>query len=169
MIKMEYAGFGFPVNPSSLKIKYTKNIRSKTVPFSFCRVREINDYPTVVTADGKFVGEKAMQFSYTLMRVYKRKGSSWLLMPDSVPVKAYFKSLNLSYDAKNNCVHYQVEFVEDAGAKKENYDFGYTYARRGENAFDIANRTNTDLETIVGRNDFPDLFSLKEGEKIWLR
>lgn len=168
MIKMEYRGFGFPINPSSVKTKYSKNISTKTIPFSFCRVQEINDYPTVVTASGKFVGAKALQFSYELMRIYRHKGSSYLLMPDSVPVKAFFRNLELSYDAENHCVSYQVEFVEDSGSKKGKFDFGYTYALANENVYDVANRTDVDVETIIAHNDFCDLFSLKEGDKIWL-
>lgn len=168
MIKMEYRGFTFPINPTSIKTKFSKNISSKTIPFSFSRVQEINDYPTVVTANGKFVGSKAMQFSHELMRVYKQKGSSYLLIPDSVPVKAYFKNLELSYDAKNNCVSYQVEFIEDVNSKKGKFDFGYTYVLAGENVYDVANRMDVDVEKIVEHNDFCDLFSLKEGDRIWL-
>lgn len=168
MIKMEYRGLSFPINPASIKTKFSKNIKSKTIPFAFCKVQEINDYPTVVTANGKFVGSSAMQFSYELMRVYKQNGSSYLLMPDSLPVKAYFKNLELSYDAKNSCVNYQVEFIEDVSSKKGKFDFGYTYALANENVYDVANRTNVDVEKIVEHNDFCDLFSLKEGDKVWL-
>lgn len=168
MIKMEYRGLRFPINPSSIKTKFSKNISSKAIPFSFCKVREINDNPTVITGSGKFVGSKATQFSYELMRVYRKKGSSYLLMPDSLPVKAYFKNLELSYDAKNNCVDYRVEFIEDVGNKKDKFDFGYTYALAGETVYDVANRTNIAVDKIVEYNDFCDLFSLKEGDKVWL-
>lgn len=168
MIKMEYRGLSFPINPASIKTKFSKNISSKIIPFSVCRVQEINDYPTVITADGKFVGSRATQFAYELMHIYKQKGSSYLLLPDSVPVKAYFKNLDLSYDAKNNCVSYSVEFVEDENNKKGKFNFGYTYALKNENVYDVANRTDVDIEKLVEHNNFPDLFSLKEGDKVWL-
>lgn len=169
LIKMNYKGFSINVNPSSIKIDYSKTIAKKTSVFSTSTTQEICFEPTIISGSGKFAGENARDYANRLARVFKTKGSAYLFVPDGMPIKAFFKSLNISYDSESNCVSYSFEFVEDYQGKSTSYDFGYTFARKGENLFDISSRTDVDIQKLFENNNFTDLFSVKEGDRVWLK
>jgi hypothetical protein len=166
---MSYKGFCFNVNPSSIKVDYSKNVAVKTSLFATSVGQEVNFEPTKIAGSGKFVGDKAREYANALTRIFQSDGSAYLFVPDGMPIKAYFKNLSISYNSEKNCVSYDFEFVEDYQGKKRKYDFGYTYAKNGENLFDVANRTDVDIQTLFESNDFADLFSLKDGDKVWLQ
>lgn len=167
-IKMSYKGFTFDVNPSSLKIGMAKNIGIKHIPFSTSKVEEINFQPIKISGNGRIVGENALEKAFELERIFKSKGSSYLFIPSSSPVKAFFSAFNISFDSKDNSVLYSFEFIEDCVGKKEEYCFGYTVAKRGESLYDIALRTGVDLDEIFANNKYADLFSVSKGDKVWL-
>lgn len=168
LIKMNYKGVNFEVNPSSLELSFEKNLSVKRIPFASSKVQEMNILPEKITGKGKFVGENAREKAHQLERVFKSKGSDYLFVPNATPIKAFFTSLSLSYDSREDSVSYTFEFVEDSKNRENKYNFGYTYAMLNESLYDIANRTGVDVETLVELNDFEDLFSLRKGDKVWL-
>jgi hypothetical protein len=167
-VKMTYKGFSFDVNPSSVKAEFSKTIAKKNIIFKSSKAQEICFENTKITASGKFTGENARQNSHTLMRIFKSKGSAYLFAPDIAPIKAYMSDLKISYNAGEQCVSYEVTFIEDCDDKSFLFDFGYTYALDGENLYDVSNRTDIAIEKLFEYNDYSDLFSVKEGDKIWL-
>lgn len=167
-IKMGFKGFVFNVNPSSIKIDYSKRISTKPVLFSTGKTQEISFEPTKIKGEGKFTGKNARQYAHSLEQVFKRSGSSFLFVPDGTPIKAFFTGLNISYNSEEGSVSYSFEFVEDYQGELDSFDFGFTYALEGENLYDIANRTNVDVNEIFSHNDFKDLFSVEGGDKVWL-
>lgn len=169
MIKMSYKGISFDVNPSSIRIDYSKKIATKTSLFSTSNAQEVSIEPTRITGSGRLVGSNARELAASLSRLFRSQGSGYLFVPDGVPVKAFFKSLNISYDSKESSVSYTFEFVEDYNGKKVEHGFGYTFAKSGESLYDIAYRTETDLDKLFSNNDFCDMFSVKEGDKVWLQ
>lgn len=168
LIKMRYKGFTFPVNPSSIKAELSKTISASTIPFSFSKTQEVGFSPSVISASGSFTGNTAQENARTLLRIFKDRGSAYLFIPGIEPLKAYFKNLSISFNAEKNSADYSLIFVEDNRGKKSKFDFGFTYALEGENLFDIANRTNRDFDKIFEANHFMDMFSVKEGDKVWL-
>ncbi len=168
MIKMNYKNFSFDVNPSAVKIEFSKNISCENIIFSNSKTDEISFNPVIISGEGCFCGENAKDYAHELMRIFKSNGSDYLFVPDIDPIKAFFDKLCISYNADKNSVGYTFSFIEDCSDKKSNYDFGFTYALKGENLYDIANRTGVSIETIVENNDFEDLFSVGEGDKVCL-
>lgn len=168
LIKMSYKGFVFSANPSSIKIQLSKYVSKRNIPFFTSKTQEICFQPARITGKGIFVGNDAGELADKLMRVFKSEGSGYLFLPNSEPVPAYFDALDISYDAEKNCVSYTFSFIEDCKGKKHNFDFGYTFALAGENLYDVANRTDVSIEKLVACNDFKDLFSLTEGDRVRL-
>lgn len=168
LIKMSYKGFTFEVNPQTISIDYSKSVSTRSFPFFTSKAQEISINPTKISASGKFVGESAREFANKFERVFKSKGSAYLFVVDSTPIKAFFTALNISFDSKENAVSYTFEFVEDYQGKQRYFDFGYTYAKDGENLYDIANRTGVSVETLYDLNNFCDLFAVEGGDKVWL-
>ena len=168
LIKMSYKGLTFNVNPSTVKIDFSKNISYRSIPFICSKAQEINHLPTVISGSGKFTGDNADEYAMRLEKTFRSTGSAYLFIPDATPIKAFFKGLSISYDSREGSVSYSFEFVEDCQGKKNEYDFNFTYAVKGENLYDVANRTGVDVGRIFELNEYQDLFSVKKGEKIWL-
>lgn len=167
-IKMSYKGFSFDANPSSLTARYSKNVSKKRIPFSASASQEVGPSEAVISGEGSFVGAGAMKRAHELLRIYNKKGSDYLFCPHALPIKAYFSELDISYSSAENKVSYCFTFVQDSSEKASDYSFKYTIANAGENLFDVANRTGVDIEKIVASNDYEDLFSISEGDKVWL-
>lgn len=167
LIKMNYKGFEFDVNPSTVKLDYSKNIAKQFMIDSTDKTQEMSVSPVVITGNGSFVGNDARDKAYQLQHIFKSKGSDYLFLSSFQPVRAFFKNLVISIDAKRYVVDYTFTFVEDYAGKKLQYEFGYTLAETGENLFDIANRLGVDVELLVAKNDFEDIFAVKEGDKVY--
>ena len=168
-IKMSYKGLVFGANPESIKSDFRKKTDTKTIPFGFGKTTEVCRMPAKITGNGKFVGADAGERAQKLMRVFEKEGSSYLFMPQFPPVKVYFTDLTLSINAKDYGVDFAFEFTEDCVGKKSRFPFGYTYAKRGENLFDIANRCDVSFDSLFEVNDYMDMFSVSEGDKVWLK
>lgn len=168
LIKMSYNGFTFTANPTSLKVNLSKNVATKTIPFGFGKSTEVCFEPAVVTGNGCFIGANARERAHELMRIFTAKGSSYLFAPSISPMRAFFTKLDISYNAGQDKIDYSFEFTQESDEKNNLFDFGYTYAKAGENLYDVANRTGFDVKELFERNDYGDLFSVCEGDKIWL-
>lgn len=167
-ITMNYKGFCFNANPAYIKAEYSKNIASKTVLFKSSKQQEISFKAAKIKGKGKFVGTDAGEKAHELIKVFRSKGSAFLFSPDLPPMTAYFSALDISYNAVENCVDYSFEFIEDSNAKNPVRNFGYTFALDGENLYDIANRTSVGVDKLFKCNNYPDLFSVSKGDKVWL-
>ena len=168
MIKMSYKGCTLDVNPRTISAEMKKSVAVKPVPFFHGRVQEVCSLPMVISGEGSFIGKDAEAQAFSLMRLFKSKGSAYLFAPCFSPVRAYFTELKLFSNAEKGCVDYTFRFVEDCQNKNDKIDFGFTYALGGENLYDIANRTGVPVETLFQRNDYKDLFCVTEGDKVWL-
>ena len=168
-IDMSYRDFTFRANPESISVIMSKRISESPMLFQRTKVQEVCEEACVISGKGCFTGNNAESNAYRLMTVFKAKGSAYLFSPVLAPRKMYFSRLSISANADKNCIDYAFSFTEDCSSKKRYRDFKYTYALQGENLFDIANRTDTSVETIFDLNSFKDLFSVEQGDKIWLR
>ncbi len=167
-IKMSYKGFEFPVNVKSINASFSKNISTLPIPKRSARAQEICFNPTVISGSGYFAGENANERAHMLMTAFQSRGAAYLFSPLFSPMKVFFSDLKLSADSAENRIEYSFTFVEEVNSKRRRYDFGYTFALPDENLYDIANRCGVKIEEIVGANECRDLFSVNEGDKIWL-
>lgn len=167
-MKMSFGGLEFSVNPKDFKISMNRNMAKYDTVYSNEVCKDNGKKCTVISGKGYFVGEDAANKAFDMVRVYNKKGSDYLFLPNSVPLKMYFSSLDISYSSGNDRVEYSFEFVQDENTKIESKVLDYTVALLNENLFDIASRTGTKIETLVKNNDIGDVFAVKEGDRIWL-
>ena len=168
-IKMSYKGFQFPVNVSSIEADYSKKVKSVIIPRGSARAQEICFNPTVIKGAGCFTGRDANEKANMLMTAFQSKGSAYLFSPVFSPMRMYFSKLKMSADSEKGCIEYRFTFIEEVNSKGRRYDFGYTFALPEENLYDVANRCGVRVEKLVEANGVKDLFSLNEGDKIWLK
>ncbi len=167
-IKMSYKGFEFPVNVSSIKACFSKNISTLPIPKRSAKAQEICFNPTVISGGGSFTGENANEKAHMLMTAFQSRGAAYLFSPLFSPMRMFFGDLQLSADSLGNRIDYTFTFVEEVNSKRRHYDFGYTFALPNENLYDVANRCGVKIEEIVEANGCRDLFSVSEGDKVWL-
>lgn len=167
-IRMSYKNFTFWVNPSTLKISHRRVVSSRSIPFGASRSREISMSPVVISGQGVFAGDDARDNARDITRIFDEKGSGYLFLPDSTPVKAIFSRLDVSYRDTDGSIVYDFEFVQENPSKSASFDFGFTYAKAGENLYDVSNRTSVGVDRLFELNSYKDLFSIQEGDKIWI-
>ncbi len=167
-LKMTYKGFVFDVNPSCIKTEMSRKTAQKTILFSTFKTQDMGFEPVKISGKGCFFGDNAKENACELMRVFKMKGSAYLFVPNFPPIRAVFNKLNVSFNSDKNCADYSFEFVEDSVGKNSRFDFNYTYAFENENLYDIANRTNVNVDKIFSCNEFENIFDVKGGDKVWL-
>lgn len=168
LIRIAYKDFTFMVNPETLRLKHTKVVVNRQIPFRFGKNKELSSNPVTISGSGYFAGENARRNIRNLSNTFDQKGSGYLFLPDSTPIKAIFSKLDVCYSGVGDRIDYSFEFVQEECSKMPLYDFGFTYAKCGENLYDIANRTNVDIGDLFSLNNYSDLFSVKEGDKVWL-
>lgn len=167
-MKMKYKGFEFDVNPKNFKISMNKSIAKYDTVYSEQLCVENGKECASVSGNGCFIGKNAADKAFELVRVYNKKGSDYLFLPNSVPLKMRFTSLDISYSSGNDRVEYSFVFTQESNTKSETKTSRFTYALEEENLFDVANRTGVEVETLVKCNDFGSVFALKEGDRVWL-
>ncbi len=168
-IKMSFKGHTFYANPESLKTQRSKNIAVKNVPFGFSKSKEIGRAPMIISGSGCLFYPDAANKARDLTRIFEKSGSDYLFIPHMEPVRAFFTDLSFSSTAENDYLIYEFSFTEDSTEKKERYPFGYTYVQRNENLFDVASRCGISTHKLFEANSFKDMFSAKEGDRVWLK
>lgn len=168
-IQMQYKGCTFDVNPENIRLRLSKQVSRTVIPFKKVRTQELYQNPCVISGSGIFIGKEAQQQAFSLLYSYRSKGADYLFSPLLPPLKMVFTSLQLEADASGEGIRYSFEFTEEPSGKRLTRTNRYTRARKGENLFDVANRTGYPVEYLAERNCFRHLFALEEGDTVWLR
>lgn len=168
LVMMKYKDFDFPSNPSKIVVKAKTNISEGCVIGESPNVSSNAKMAKEISGNGVFFDDKAIFYAQKLCDMLLSTESGILIVPGVYPMDAFFSDFSYEIDTKKNCVSYSFSFVEDCKNKNLQYDFGFTYAKSGENAFDIANRTGTDVETIIKNNVLSSPFEIKSGDKVVL-
>ena len=169
MMKMKYKNFEFPSNPSIMNIKLSENVVEKPLFGGDSAVYGVSHNAARISGEGCFWGKDSIVFSRELKALQKNSSSGWLFLPDGSCYNAFFTALTIKEDARAGCVSYTFSFTENCNHKKDEYDFGFTYALENENMFDIAHRCNTKIEKLMQLNNIETPFSINAGDKVVLR
>ncbi len=169
LMKMKYKDFEFPLNPSVIKVKHSRNITENPIIDSDSAVYNISKNASVISGEGSFFGEKAFHYASELERLSKSNSSGWLFTPNGGCFNAYLKEVTIKSDAKRNEVFYTFTFIENCNHKKNQKDIEFVYARKDENLFDIAHRCDVPIEKLLELNNRKNPFDISAGDKVVLR
>lgn len=167
-MKMKYKDFTFPSNPGEINVFSSTNIQSKSIYNSSSKTENVSVNPIIIKGKGEFFGDNAEELCLYIQHMLKDKTAGELMLPSSAGINAFLTEFTYSKSCKKGSMTYSFVFTEDCNQKQEQRKYRYTIARKGENAFDIANRCGISVSDIMRLNIYKNPFGIQQGDKVVL-
>ncbi|MBQ8831359.1 MAG: LysM peptidoglycan-binding domain-containing protein [Oscillospiraceae bacterium] len=110
---MRYKSYVWEFNPKVYEVTYKRHIVSLKLPRGGGVMQDMGKSFKVFSGEGEFTGEGAYDKFRELSKVFEEGGSGTLVHPVWQLTKAYFVSLTLRQEPRENYVAYSFEFWED--------------------------------------------------------
>ena len=110
---MKFKDYVWPHNPRVYEIKYRKGIVSHAVPFGLYTLQNTGRRHRVLRGEGEFCGENAYREFQRLATVFYENTPGTLIHPLWMTTSAYFVSLEVMQEPREDYVRYSFEFWED--------------------------------------------------------
>lgn len=181
---MRFKGFVWPHNPTVYSISFGRDMALHKVPFGRYSLQSLGMTRRVMKGEGAFVGENAYQQFKALASVFYEDTPGTLVHPLWDTTTAWFVSLELEEEPRENYVKYRFEFWEDysgyrtgvetrpgsvrpAGTAGTGSGAVYHTVCQGQALWDIARIYNLDMATLIELNpQVKNPTLLNVGEKI---
>ena len=174
---MRYKDFIWPNNPKTYTISYTRQTALHKIPLGTYAVEDLGRTCRVMRGEGEFYGPKAYETFKKLATVFYEGGAGVLFHPVWMTTGAYFTSLQLRQEPREDYVAYSFTFEEDFprsdGMKQvtpSSAEAVYCVAEEGENIWSLAARCGVTAAQILQLN--PHISNgnrLPAGEKVRVR
>lgn len=115
---MRFKGFVWPHNPTVYSISFARNMALHKVPFGRYRLQSLGMTRRIMRGEGAFVGEDAYRQFKALATVFYEDTPGILVHPLWDTATAWFVSLELEQEPREDYVKYRFEFWEDYGGYK---------------------------------------------------
>lgn len=109
---MRYKNYVWPHNPGSYSVSFQRRIAVHKIPFGGYATQELGTTFRVMKGEGEFAGEGAYEEFRRLADVFADSGPGLLTHPVWDSASAYFVSLTLAEEPRQNYVRYRFEFWE---------------------------------------------------------
>ncbi len=169
---MRYKSYVWEFNPRVYEVTYKRHIVSLKIPTGGCVMQDMGKSFKVFSGEGEFTGEGAYDKFRQLAKVFEEGGSGTLVHPVWQLTKAYFVSLTLRQEPRENYVAYSFEFWEDFSENSafEKEDTGLVPGGvangtvigsrsanthtvvKGDTLWDIANKYGTTVAELASKN-----------------
>lgn len=169
---MEFSGFQWPQNPTSLSVSHTRQVKAQMLPYNGEVLQDMGKRNIVVTGEGVLKGNRAaMQFE-TLRKFYESGTVAVLKMMGLPPIMARLTKLELIGKFNPDKLGYRFTFAEDSRVslpEESTQLHGIATAVDGDTLWVIANKNGTTVELLRAKNpqiQWPGY--LAEGTKVML-
>jgi prophage DNA circulation protein len=162
---MRYKTFVWPHNPERYSISCERRMALHEIPFGGYRVQELGQARRVVSGEGDFAGQDAYETFKKLAGVYYAGGAGTLTHPVWQGMQAYFVSLTLTQEPREDYVRYAFAFwealpgVADAVLTRKTETAGTAESAAGwydivagDTLWGIALRYDTSVEKLLSLN-----------------
>lgn len=168
---MRYKDYIWPHNPRVYTIEFQRDVAAHKVPFGLYYLQDLGRTCRVMRGEGEFAGAQAYAQFGALANVFYLEGPGPLLHPLWQAASAYFVSLKLEQEPREDYVRYSFEFWEDlpvydqqvrtvtaAQGESQGQNGGSETARvvhtvcKGETLWGIALRYGMTLQELLERN-----------------
>ena len=113
---MRYKDYIWDYNPKVYGVTYRRHIAALKIPRGGCVMQDLGKSYRILRGEGEFTGEKAYDNFKKLAQVFEEGGSGTLVHPVWQLTKAFFVSLTLKQEPRENYVAYTFEFWEDVSS-----------------------------------------------------
>lgn len=152
LVPMRYMGYTWHHNPKSLQIESSKRVVRLSFPFADDMVQLLKDKPQRISGVGQLYGEDCLLQYQKLYELYKKGEDGILCLPMLAPLYACFESLSLVADDKKDVVTYKFSFSNIRNTVESQQLHRSVTAIEDDTLWDIACRTNTDIDTLIKLN-----------------
>ncbi len=183
---MQFKTFLWPHNPKVYQVNYKRKLITQSVPFGRDVVQDLGLSTRVLLGEGEFVGRFAYANFRHLASLFYQDTPGKLIHPIWQGTQAYFASLSLKQEPKQNYVHYQFAFwehtppvplptvAEDSQMSPRQMPaptqtLQSHIVQKGDTLWGIARRYGTSLEALLAQN--PDIANpnlIYIGQKVML-
>lgn len=170
---MRYKSYVWEFNPKVYEVTYKRHIVSLKIPTGGCVMQDMGKSFKVFSGEGEFTGNGAYDKFRELAKVFEEGGSGTLVHPVWQINKAYFVSLTLRQEPRENYVAYSFEFWEDfsgsaafeklppvkteekenAGSENKGSETTHT-VQKGETLWSVANKYGTLISELAAKNPY---------------
>ncbi len=168
-IKMRFNDFVFETNPLYIEVIASRDVKVNSIYGKNSIANDICQEPIIVKGKGVLYGDDAQEKCNIMSKLLRQGLQGELHCPSLYPIKAIFTLFKYNANAQKGGIEYEFEFTQVCGEDLQNLSLDYTYAALGENAFDIAKRTNICIDDIMNLNGFESPFSIEENERVNLK
>ncbi len=109
---MKYGDYVWPHNPRVYEIEFIRRVVSHKVPFGTYILTDLGRDARILRGEGEFVGEGAYEEFKKLAKLFYLSEPKVLVHPIWQSAKAWFVSLKLRQEPKEDFVSYEFEFWE---------------------------------------------------------
>ncbi len=149
--KMSYKDFIFPVNPRTITIRTDRHVALSAVPGGSDVVSDLGSGARIVSGEGEFFGEGAVQSFLRLRQVMNSGGGGMLYIPSQSPIFAVAKKLVFDAVDAEGVVHYSFEFVESFD-KSRGGSAAALYGDGKKTLWDISYESRVNINVLVQKN-----------------
>ncbi len=155
--RMEFRGFRWPQNPTSLTIAHERRIQEHTLPFWGSLLQDLGKQKRTVTGEGVLKGCRAAE-QFQRLRGFCEDGKAGVLrMLGLPPMMAKLVELELIGKFTPDKIGYRFTFWEDPWAAlpadtEPGLSGGSYTAAQGDNLWQIANNCDTTAELLLALN-----------------
>ena len=110
---MRYKDYVWEYNPRVFGCSYKRQIAALKIPGGGCVMQDLGKSYKVLSGEGEFTGENAYRRFRELAEVFEEGGAGILAHPVWQMTRAFFVSLTLRQEPRENYVAYSFEFWED--------------------------------------------------------
>lgn len=109
---MKYGDYVWPHNPRLYEMEFSRRIVNHKVPFGTYILSDLGRDARILRGEGEFVGEGAYEEFKKLANLFYLNEPKILVHPIWQSAKAWFVSLKLKQEPKEDFVSYEFEFLE---------------------------------------------------------
>ena len=155
---MQYRDFVWPNNPRVFEVKYRRTLHSYKLPFSGYVVQNLGLQNKIIRGEGEFVGPQAYENFRKLAALFEENKGGKLVHPVWPTMRAYFASLSLKQEPKEDYISYSFEFwecEEQSGYTQNELDpdkSKYISAQENDTLALIATRYSKQLADLIRIN-----------------
>lgn len=166
LMTMGFKGITWKVNPTALRLEWTRSLRETVLPFAGSRLEDLGRKKRRVLGEGYFTGTDCMARWQALSAAFAQGGPGYLQLPGQDPFLAVLEELKLLGEPGEGAVRYSFVFVEAKG--QEGGKGGEACrAAAGESLWDYAWRWQEPIEEVRGANlHIRDIACLEQGERV---